>query len=99
MFYLLVENKDQTIKENISKALAGFQKTQSSNGFEILTVNGWDYANLITTYQKASDIYLEFIASIIKSISSMDSEKVVVNEVIKKTNIWIKFFAMLGGPK
>ena len=31
-----VENKDQTIKENISKALAGFQKTQSSNGFEIL---------------------------------------------------------------
>ena len=51
-----VENKDQTIKENISKALAGFQKTQSSNGFEILTVNGWDYANLITTYQKASDI-------------------------------------------
>lgn len=38
------------------------------------------------------DIYLEFIASIIKSISTLDSEKVVVNEVIKKINIWIKFF-------
>ncbi|RZP05112.1 MAG: transketolase [Flavobacteriales bacterium] len=51
-----VENKDQTIKESISEALSGFKKNDQSNGFEILKVKGWDYPNLITTYQKASDI-------------------------------------------
>ena len=51
-----VENKDQTIKEDISEALSGFKRTSSKKGFEILTVNGWDYPNLINTYQKASDI-------------------------------------------
>lgn len=51
-----VENKDQTIKESISEALSGFKRDDQSNGFEILKVKGWDYPNLITTYQKASDI-------------------------------------------
>ena len=51
-----VENKDQTIKESISDALLGFKKNTNSNGFEIFCVNGWDYPNLINTYQKASDI-------------------------------------------
>ena len=51
-----VENKDQTIKEDISEALSGFKRTSSKKGFEILTVNGWDYPDLINTYQKASDI-------------------------------------------
>jgi pyruvate/2-oxoglutarate/acetoin dehydrogenase E1 component/TPP-dependent pyruvate/acetoin dehydrogenase alpha subunit len=51
-----VENKYQTIKESISEALSGFKKNDQSNGFEILKVKGWDYPNLITTYQKASDI-------------------------------------------
>jgi len=51
-----VENKDQTIKENISEALSGFKKSNDSNGFEILRVKGWDYPNLINTYQKANDI-------------------------------------------
>ena len=51
-----VENKDQTIKESISEALSGFKRNEQSNGFEILKVRGWDYPNLITTYQKASDI-------------------------------------------
>jgi len=51
-----VENKDQTIKEDISEALSGFKRTSLKKGFEILTVNGWDYPDLINTYQKASDI-------------------------------------------
>ena len=51
-----VENKDQTIKESISKALSGFQRNKSESGFEILTVKGWDYPALINTYQKANDI-------------------------------------------
>ena len=51
-----VENKDQTIKEDISEALSGFKRTSLKKGFEILTVNGWSYPDLINTYQKASDI-------------------------------------------
>ena len=51
-----VESKDQTIKQSISEALAGFQRTKDKKGFEILTVNGWDYPSLINTYQKANDI-------------------------------------------
>ena len=54
-----VENKDQTIKQSISEALSGFQKSNKSEGFEILSVNGWDYPNLINTYQKANDIARE----------------------------------------
>ena len=54
-----VENKDQTIKQSISEALSGFQRTNNKEGFEILTVNGWDYPSLISTYQKANDIARE----------------------------------------
>ena len=54
-----VENKDQTIKESISEALIGFQRNEEKDGFEILKVKGWDYPNLIHTYQKANDIARE----------------------------------------
>ena len=54
-----VENKDQTIKQSISEALSGFQRSNKSEGFEILSVNGWDYPKLINTYQKANDIARE----------------------------------------
>ena len=50
-----VENKHQTIKESISDALAGFVRDEFSNGFEILTVNGWDYPSLVNTYQHAGE--------------------------------------------
>lgn len=51
-----VENKDQTIKQSISEALSGFKRTENKEGFEILVVNGWNYPELINTYQKANDI-------------------------------------------
>ena len=54
-----VENKDQTIKQSISDALSGFQRTNKKEGFEILTVNGWSYPDLISTYQNANDIARE----------------------------------------
>tara|TARA_B100000768_G_scaffold152432_1_gene148089 strand:+ start:7201 stop:9606 length:2406 start_codon:yes stop_codon:yes gene_type:complete len=54
-----VENKDQTIKQSISEALSGFQRDNYKKGFEILTVNGWDYPSLINIYQKANDIARE----------------------------------------
>lgn len=51
-----VHARHQTTKENISEILKGFQRDEHNKGFEILTVQGWDYPALISTYQKASDI-------------------------------------------
>lgn len=51
-----VHAKHQTTKESISEILAGFQRTDSKKGFEVLTVKGWDYAALIKTYEEAARI-------------------------------------------
>ncbi|WP_298145521.1 alpha-ketoacid dehydrogenase subunit alpha/beta [Flavobacterium sp.] len=51
-----VHAKHQTTKESISEILAGFQRTESKKGFEVLTVKGWDYAALIKTYEEAARI-------------------------------------------
>ena len=51
-----VHARHQTTKENISEILKGFQKEEGTNGYEILRVKGWDYATLVETYQKASEI-------------------------------------------
>lgn len=54
-----VHAKYQTTKESISKILKGFQRTKTENGYEIFVVNGWDYTQLIDTYNKASKIARE----------------------------------------
>ncbi|MDW5288172.1 thiamine pyrophosphate-dependent enzyme [Formosa sp. PL04] len=54
-----VHAKHQTTKENISEILKGFQRDENSNGLEIFRVHGWDYPNLVETYQKASKISRE----------------------------------------
>ncbi|WP_346883289.1 thiamine pyrophosphate-dependent enzyme [uncultured Algibacter sp.] len=54
-----VHARHQTTKENISEILKGFQRDKNDKGFEILRVKGWDYANLIATYQEASAIARE----------------------------------------
>ncbi|MBF4470844.1 thiamine pyrophosphate-dependent enzyme [Flavobacterium sp. HJJ] len=54
-----VHAKHQTTKENISEILKGYQKEEGTNGFEILTVKGWDYVDLIATYEKATEIARE----------------------------------------
>ncbi|MGE5944562.1 MAG: thiamine pyrophosphate-dependent enzyme, partial [Flavobacteriales bacterium] len=51
-----VHAKYQTTKENISEILKGFQRDKKNNGFEILRVKGWDYANCMETFQEASII-------------------------------------------
>ncbi|MBD80070.1 MAG: transketolase [Crocinitomicaceae bacterium] len=48
-----VPKKYQTTKESISEALAGFQRQEGTNGYEIFKVKGWDYRNLLLTYDKA----------------------------------------------
>ncbi|MFJ1425922.1 thiamine pyrophosphate-dependent enzyme [Capnocytophaga canimorsus] len=51
-----VPAKYQTTKENISEILKGFQRDENSKGYEIFTVNGWDYPALIQVYEKAGNI-------------------------------------------
>ncbi|MCZ8229179.1 alpha-ketoacid dehydrogenase subunit alpha/beta [Flavobacterium sp.] len=54
-----VHAKHQTTKENISEILKGYQRDENSNGYEIFRVKGWDYAELIATYEKAAAIARE----------------------------------------
>jgi pyruvate/2-oxoglutarate/acetoin dehydrogenase E1 component/TPP-dependent pyruvate/acetoin dehydrogenase alpha subunit len=54
-----VHARHQTTKENISEILKGYQKEKNTNGFEILKVKGWDYSDLIATYEKAAAIARE----------------------------------------
>lgn len=51
-----VHNDEQTTKGSISKALAGLQRNEEEQGFEILTVKGWDYTALIETYKYAEKL-------------------------------------------
>ena len=51
-----VSSDFQTTKGDISEALKGFKKDKNSNGFEILKVKGWDYVELMKTYEKAERI-------------------------------------------
>ncbi|MFD0836099.1 thiamine pyrophosphate-dependent enzyme [Mariniflexile aquimaris] len=54
-----VHAKHHTTKENISEVLKGFQRENNHKGYEILRVKGWDYANLVATYQEAAAIARE----------------------------------------
>ncbi|PKH67946.1 transketolase [Flavobacterium sp. ALD4] len=54
-----VHAKHQTTKENISEILKGFQRADTEKGYEILRVKGWDYTDLIATYEKASALSRE----------------------------------------
>ncbi len=51
-----VHARHQTTKENISEILKGFQREDDTNGYEIFRVNGWNYAELIDTYQRAAKV-------------------------------------------
>ena len=65
-----VDNKQQTTKESISKALAGFAR-ENDQGIEILTVKGWDYSGLIKTYAHASKIARENHIPVIVHVSEL----------------------------
>ena len=54
-----VPAKYQTTKESISEILKGFQRDENAEGFEIFVVNGWDYPQLISVYNKAAKIARE----------------------------------------
>jgi pyruvate/2-oxoglutarate/acetoin dehydrogenase E1 component/TPP-dependent pyruvate/acetoin dehydrogenase alpha subunit len=54
-----VHARHQTTKENISEILKGLQRDDKHKGYEVLRAKGWDYAELVATYEKASRIARE----------------------------------------
>lgn len=51
-----VHARHQTTKESISKIQSGFQRDENDKGFELLKVKGWNYTELVSTYEKAGAI-------------------------------------------
>jgi transketolase len=51
-----VPNEYQTTKADISKAMAGFQRTAKEKGIEIFRVKGWNYQALCDTYKAAAEL-------------------------------------------
>jgi 2-oxoisovalerate dehydrogenase E1 component len=45
-----------TTKGSISQVLAGFRRENGESGYEMFTVNGWDYEALCKTYEEAEKI-------------------------------------------
>lgn len=66
-----VPQEYHTTKGSISEVLAGFQRTKDKEGFEILTVKGWDYEALIKTYEKASKIAREEHVPVLVHVQEM----------------------------
>lgn len=54
-----VSKKYQTTKESISKVMRGFKRTQKESGLEIFTVKAWEYEELLTVYNEASELARE----------------------------------------
>lgn len=50
-----VPAKYQTTKENLSSILKGFKTDKDGKGYDLYTVKGWDYPELVKTYAKATE--------------------------------------------
>jgi len=66
-----VDNKYQTTKESISKALSGFKLTKNESGIEILEVKGWDYSSLMKTYSYAENIARNYHVPVIIHVTEL----------------------------
>jgi len=52
-----VPNEYAVTRQNLSELLKGFQRDPGQkNGYDIYTVRGWNYSELLEAYQQASDI-------------------------------------------
>ena len=54
-----VHAKHQTTKQNLTAILSGFKTDKFGKGIELITVNGWDYPELLNAYKKASNVCRE----------------------------------------
>ena len=49
-----VSNEIQVTKNNVGELLQGFQRQGEGPGYEVLTARGWNYPELLATYEKAA---------------------------------------------
>ncbi len=68
-----VPAKFQTTKEDISKILAGFQRSETEQGFEIITARGWNYLELVEAYEKAEKVAREEHVPVLVHVKEVDS--------------------------
>lgn len=54
-----VPKKYQTTKESISQLLKGFQKENGTNGINLYTVKGWDYAGMCEVFEEGISLARE----------------------------------------
>ncbi len=66
-----VPQEFHTTKKSISKALEGFQRTAVDNGFEIITVKGWNYERLCRVYKHASKLAREEHVPVLIHVTEM----------------------------
>jgi 2-oxoisovalerate dehydrogenase E1 component len=66
-----VPQEYHTTKGSISKALSGLRRTATEKGFEIFTVKGWDYTNLVETYQQAERVCREEHVPVLLHVEEM----------------------------
>jgi pyruvate/2-oxoglutarate/acetoin dehydrogenase E1 component/TPP-dependent pyruvate/acetoin dehydrogenase alpha subunit len=62
----------QTTKNSISEALAGFQRNDQTQGFEIFRTRGWDYSHLCKTYEQAVKIAREEHVPVLVHVQEMN---------------------------
>lgn len=66
-----VPKKYQTTKESISEALAGFAVDDEGRGLKIFKVKGWNYAELIATYDLAAKYCREHHRPVLVHVEEM----------------------------
>ena len=66
-----VHAKYQTTKQNVGALLKGFETNKDGQGYELFTVNGWDYPELVKTYKKASEVCREKSTPVVVHVKEM----------------------------
>lgn len=66
-----VPKKFQTIKASISEALSGMQKKEGTNGIQIYTIKGWDYAGMCECFEEGIRITRETHVPVLFHVEEM----------------------------
>ena len=66
-----VHAKHQTTKQNLTAILSGFKTDKFGTGIELITVNGWDYPELLNAYKKASNVCREKHTPVVVHVKEM----------------------------
>jgi pyruvate/2-oxoglutarate/acetoin dehydrogenase E1 component/TPP-dependent pyruvate/acetoin dehydrogenase alpha subunit len=66
-----VPKKYQTVKSSISEALSGMKKKEGTNGINIYSVKGWDYAGMCETFEEGIRITRETHVPVLFHVDEM----------------------------